>query len=191
MKGTIETGELSAALAFYGAAMRKGLADAVADATKRFVRIVLRTTPPLAGGGKRKEHTDFLRRRILGMRLPRGKLTRGMRQTRHMSKAEARAYFRRAQEMQGALLSGWNAAARVAGLRPAQWIARHGEKYGSAESRLSPSGASTRIRFSDGAKNRRTDIAKFGARALSRVRNDMMKGAQAALARKIKSRPRR
>ena len=158
-----------ATLRAFSAGAKKTGAAIVVDAAKRFGRLALKGTPPLVGGKKRKDHTDFLKRRIIGMRLPRGKMTRAMIRDRHMSKVEARAYLRVALARQGEMLAGWNALASYSGLRPAQWIARHGKKHGRIRVSGAGIGTSARVEFDDGATNRRFNMQRFVAQIAERV----------------------
>lgn len=169
-------------LTAYAALMKKSCTDVRKECVKRFVRQMLKNTPPLTGGGKRKAHTDFLKKRILEMRLPRGRLTKALRE-RRMTKTEARAYYRAAVAMQGGLISGWNAAAAFSGVKTAAWISRHGEKYGTAKDTVrADGGGETRITFRDASQNsRRTDMRRLAERAAERVVRGLRGNAEAIL----------
>lgn len=169
-------------LTAYAALMKKSCTDVRKECVKRFVRQMLKNTPPLTGGGKRKAHTDFLKKRILEMRLPRGRLTKALRE-RRMTKTEARAYYRSAVAMQGGLISGWNAAAAFSGVKTAAWISRHGEKYGTAKDTVrADGGGETRITFRDASQNsRRTDMRRLAERAAERVVRGLRGNAEAIL----------
>lgn len=176
----IDDKDLARVLAVLGAGGTRSAAEVLRDAVKRFSRIVLRGTPPLIGGKKRKDHTEFLQRRIIGMRLPRGNARR-LRPEDHMSKREARAYFRVAKARQGELLSGWNAAAQFSGLSVPGWIARHGTRHGALLYSESPSGERASVTFVDDSKNRRTNIDHLARRAVKRLEYGLQKQAEMML----------
>lgn len=182
-----DAAECERALSAYAVLAKKSAADVRRECVKRFTRQMLKITPPLTGGGKRKDHTEFLRRRILEMRLPRGRLTNALRE-RHMSKRDARAYYRRALAAQGALLSGWNAAAAFSGVKAAAWISRHGERYGTAkDEHSSAGGGKTRITFRDASQNSsRTNLRRLAEAAAERVVRGFRGNAEALLKRALK-----
>lgn len=179
--------EAERVLTAYAALMKKSCSEVRKECVKRFVRQMLKNTPPLTGGGKRKDHTEFLRRRILEMRLPRGRLTKALR-ARHMTKTEARAYYRKAVAMQGALISGWNAAAAFSGVKTAAWISRHGEKYGTARDRTrADGGGETQITFlDDSGSSGRTNLRRLAEAAAERVVRGFRGNAEALLKRALK-----
>lgn len=179
--------EAERVLTAYAALMKKSCTDVRKECVKRFVRQMLKNTPPLTGGGKRKAHTDFLKKRILEMRLPRGRLTNALRE-RHMSKRDARAYYRAAAAMQGGLISGWNAAAAFSGVKTAAWISRHGEKYGTAKDTVrADGGGETRITFRDASQNSsRTNLRRLAEAAAERVVRGFRGNAEALLKRALK-----
>lgn len=183
---SVDTSTLSRTLAAYGALAKKTAAEVVRDVAKRFSKQIVKQTPPLFGGKKRADHTAFLKHRILEMRLPRGKLTRAMMRTRHMSKAQARAYYRVAMARQGELISGWNAVARASGIKTPAWISRHGEKHGTSRERVSATGAQITASFSDNSKNGRTDIRRIAERAVKRVESGLRASAEHILRKRLK-----
>lgn len=117
------------------------VAEIVRETARRFARRALKETPPLIGAATRAQHTQFLKSRIIGMRLPRGKLTRRMMRTMHMSKKEARAYFRVAKARQGEMIGGWTRGANAVGIPVPSWINRHGGKHGRVSMQISGRGA--------------------------------------------------
>lgn len=105
-----------------------------------------------------------------------------------MTKTEARAYYRKAVAMQGALISGWNAAAEFSGVKTAAWISRHGKKYGTAkDEHSSAGGGKTRITFRDASQNSsRTNLRRLAERAAERVVRGFRGNAEALLKRALK-----
>lgn len=177
---SVNTEPMLAQLRAFSRDAKRAGASIVADAAKRLGRIVLKETPPLGRFKKRKNHTDWLKKRILGMRLPRGKLTRSMMRDGHMTVKQSAAYFREAQRRQGEMLSGWNALAAFAGLRPAQWIARHGKKHGRVRVSGAGAGTTARVVFEDGAASRRFDMSRFVRDAAARVERGLAANARHA-----------
>jgi len=186
-KAAFDDSGLRRVLAAYASATGKGAADIAREATARFVRHISKTMPPFVGGAKRKDHTAFLRRRVLEMHLPRGRLSKKAKRERVMTKQAARAYYRKALEMQGELISGWNAAATLAGVRPQNWISRHGKKHGSASEYLSRGNAEIRVSFSDNStQSHRTNISRLVKTALQTVERGFAKNAEAILKRRLR-----
>lgn len=186
----MDDSRLRSTLAVFAAATRRGVKDVNVEVGKRFAKRVLKGTPPLAQGWKRKDHTAFLRGRILDSRLPRGRITRAISRDGRMSKKQARAYYRVASARQGEMAAGWNALGRYAAVRPPAWIARHGLKHGSVRVMDESGGSQTvEVRFVDcDSKSRRFDVAKFGADALRGVFSGMRKAAEAIMKRRAKKR---
>ncbi len=170
--------------------------EQIKELVRRFSRGALANTPPLlpsreAGSSKmrrwegtRREHTAFLRGRILGMRLPRGYLGRNSRD-KHMSKAEAQAYFAEARRRQGELLSGWLAGAEWSGAKFPQWIRRHGKSHGALSWSSGWANSTARIGFVDNSKNRATNIRRFAERAKDRALYGLQKEAEKLLEKKL------
>lgn len=123
--------------------------EIIREAARRFARRALKETPPLVGSATRAQHTQFLKSRIIGMRLPRGKLTRHMMRTAHMSKRDARAYFRVAKSRQGEMIGGWTKGAQAVGISVPSWIRRHGGKHGSVSVSVSGANAFVKFTFTD------------------------------------------
>ncbi|MBP3301790.1 MAG: hypothetical protein J6L64_01470 [Opitutales bacterium] len=185
----INTSNLEKTLSAYAGLTKKASTEVVREVAKRFARIVLKMTPPFAGGGKRKTHTDFLKKRIKEMRLPRGRLSKKMIATRKMSKKEATAYYRVAVARQGELLSGWNAVARAAGLKTPAWIARHGEKHGAARERITNTGSQMLVSFSDASQmRRRNDMRRIAASAVKRTESGLRGSVEHILRKKTRMR---
>lgn len=184
----INDSELRRKCALFAAAAKKSASDTNREIGLRLVKLVLKGTPPLADGKKRKDHTQYLKRRILESRLPRGYIPYSERRAAHMSKKQARAYYRTAVARQGEMISGWNALAEYAKIRPPAWIARHGKKHGSTRCSADGSGETVHVTFHD-VKNpnprSRFNTARFGERALKRAIYGIEKAAEAILKRKI------
>lgn len=160
---------------------KKTVKETVADAAKRFTRIALKSTPPLLtrnGLQKRKDHTDYLKTRILKNRLPRGYIPRrgADRAKLYMSKTAARQYYRNALAWQGQMIAGWNALAGETNLKPATWIRRHGKIHGSAET--VETDKSFIIRADYRTKSRSRDIEKFVPATMRQVERGLKKNAE-------------
>lgn len=164
----------------------------VLEASKRFSRIALKSTPPLVRGWKRKDHTQFLRQRIKDIGLPRRRMRKPA-FVRHMQilrqKGGRQRYLREALRRQGEMLAGWNAAARLSGLRVPAWISRHGEVHGSAAVRKMPSGRRAEIRYTaqKASRGRRWNLSRFARDAASRVERGLKANAEAILRKRLKS----
>lgn len=167
------------AITLAAAVCKKTVRETVFDAAKRFTRLALRSTPPLLtrnGPQKRKDHTEFLKTRILRNRLPRGKIPRrgADRSKLYMSKSEARRYYRNAVAWQGRMIAGWNALAHETDVRPVTWIRRHGEVFGTAKSVETAKNFVIRAEYrSEGSR----DIEKFVPAAMRQVERGMIKNA--------------
>lgn len=148
------------AATLYAAAAAKSTVEIVRDSAGRLFRVLRKNTPPLIGGRTRKQHTDFLKARILEQRMPRGRLTKRKR-ARPMHKATAARFFKTAKARQGEMISGWNALAHFSGIKAPQWVERHGEKHGNATLRTGAAATAAQIRFRDAESKtaKRTNMA--------------------------------
>lgn len=158
----------------------------VRESARRFARFALKETPPLIAGGSRSDHTRFLKARILGMRLPRGKLSRARMRDLHMSKKQARSYFRVAQKRQGEMIGGWARAAQALGIRVPGWIARHGGKHGAVAMNFKGVDKRVVFTFTDGGNSRRTNMRALAGRIQSRVFRGMRGEIERTLRRAVK-----
>lgn len=173
------------AATIYAQAAQRAATDIVHDAAARLSRILRKNTPPLIGGRTRKQHTDFLKARILEQRMPRGRLTKRKR-SRPMRAATAARFFKVAKARQGEMISGWNALARAGGAKLPQWLARHGEKHGAATLTERQTDSTLRIRFCDAETKavKRTDMARI----LTKSQRDVAAGLAGNAARILRAR---
>lgn len=169
----------------YAAAAQKSCGEIVRDTAARLARILRKNTPPLIGGRTRKQHTDFLKTRILEMRMPRGRLTKRKR-SRPMHEATARRFFKVAKARQGEMISGWNALAQAGGVKLPQWITRHGKKHGDATLTERPTNSTLRIQFRDAETKavKRTDMTRI----LGKSQRDVAAGLAGNAARILRAR---
>lgn len=182
----IENALFERATQIYAEAAQKSCDEIVRDTAARLARRLLRATPPLARGNKRKDHTNFLRQRILEMRMPRGRLTT-RKLSRPMHEATARRFFAVAKARQGEMIAGWNALAKLGNIKPATWISRHGNNHGTAAAKTSSTGTTAKITFEEhNAKTRtREDIGKILIREQSEVARGLAGNAAHILKKRI------
>lgn len=157
------------------------------EAARRFARLALKKSPPLTALTRAK-HTEFLKKRILEMRLPRGKLSRRKMAESRMSKKTARKYFRIAKARQGELIGAWTKAAQIVGIPVPGWISRHGGKHGSARAKIKKdTGTQIAFTFKDSENNARTNMRSLSANFQNSVYAGMKAEIQRVLKRKLKA----